>query len=297
MRFLFAFLISLFPHMALADWAFDAPGRILSHSAMSCGQVSNGRYCLELGCVEGGDLMFHLNALEHSTISEANKIRLNLSVSRQLLPAIEFLLAGEVGLFFAPFEERHLPGLDRLKAGSRAEAIFWMGPVLKGAKGPVSLRGSSKAIDAALAACPLPDFAARDLERRKWDDPQAAVRLEMAEQCRDAGTTPGAPKEGFVTEVDADGIPPIDLLVNHGAVPCLNAPSLVCGSAGCLHSLWIGQDNGRYVRVLRSNIHGLSADGSGQITLNLHGGACGLVGAEPCAKRFQVFNDRLELLE
>ena len=297
MRFLLFCLACLTPSFALADWAFDAPRRILSHSAMSCGSTGDGSYCLELGCVEGGPLMFHLNALEHSRMSEANKVRLNLSVARQLMPAIEFTLGGDVGLFDAPFEERHIEGLEALKAGNRAEARFWMGPVLQGAKGPVSLRGSSKAIDAALAACPMPDFAARDLERRTVDDPRAAVRLAMAEMCGEVGGVTSEPNETFVTEVDADGKAPMDLLMNHGAVPCSTAATLVCGSAGCVNSLWIGQESGRYVRVLQTNLYGLTADGSGRIIVDFHGSACGLVGAAPCAKAFRVEPTRLDPLD
>lgn len=292
-RFVLCFLC-FFARPLHAEWIVNGPENILDQSALVCGTTPNGEVCLELGCDSGGELQFAMNALYHSRMSEANLIETNLYVGKRMIPVIDLENAGDHGIFRGQLEQYHLDGLKLLKAGRRANARFWMGANLQGDKGDFSLKGSGKAIDAVMAACPLPDFKARDLAQRTVDDPLAHVRSEYTAECNRMGGQIAAVQEHVMTSLDADGETPMDIVIDHGAMICSTSPSHYCGSAGCLTSLWIGQENGRFTRVFSGNTYGISADGSGVVTMAFHGGACGLAGAAPCKKSYSVFADRLE---
>lgn len=251
---------------------------------------SAGRYlCFELSCDAGRELGFRLNA---KRTNMPDRVEATVVVGNRVAATIEFERTPPVQDYMGLIEKYHFDGLRRMQAGNRAELRIWQGRGHPTLRYPMSLRGSRVAIQAVLDACALPDFAARKIT----DNPLGQIEGRIKRTCDDLGGTMSR-GEGLVRALEMNGDGQPDLVINYGSVICSAARTLVCGSAGCLHSLWIGLGEGRYREIWANNIHGLAVIDRGVVRIAFHGSACGLVGAAPCSKTFRVLPDRLEPID
>jgi hypothetical protein len=271
---------------ASANWEFEGGEEADLQVARVC-KEDGGTLCLELGCSVGEPLGFRLISQNMPEMVAAPRLDTLLFVGSQLAGSLEFRANG-LESFRTPLEETHLRGIRQLKAGVRAQLHVWYGEDAAPEIHQFTLIGSRVAIQAAEAQCPMPDFAARELERRTMQDPAARILADMREACT---VLSGSLTEGpdYAVPFDIDGTGPMDLRVNHGALVCDSTPDLVCGSAGCLTSLWVGLDDGRYRRVFMNAIQDASErQEPGVVTLSLKGTQCGSADAGPCAQRFEL---------
>ncbi|CAN0064425.1 unnamed protein product, partial [Chrysoparadoxa australica] len=185
-------------------------------------------------------------------------------------------------------EETHLRGIQRLKAGIRAQLHVWYSGDAAPEVHNFTLIGSRNAITAVEQVCPQPDFAAREMERRTLPDPATKILGDMREACTvlDGQLSVG---EDFDVAIDIDGKPPMDLRVNHGAMVCDSTPDMVCGAAGCLTSFWLGLDDGRYRRVFLDAIQDATlTEQPGVLTLSLNGPRCGGDDTVACDRIYEL---------
>jgi hypothetical protein len=76
-----------------------------------------------------------------------------------------------------------------------------------------------------------------------------------------------------------------DYLLNYQHVRCGNSAEGFCGSGGCLHQLFVSQNDGSYAKVLDKNLLRIrfgTVGGRRSVTLDLHGSECGKVGVAEC---------------
>ncbi len=125
-------------------------------------------------------------------------------------------------------------------------------------------------------------------------DPAGLAQAEAAQFCQQNGGVLQV-GDGFLSEPDLNGDGRKDLVLDWGAFACTgNSVSAYCGSAGCVHGLYIALKDGGYKELFEFNVHGYDAEVMPVITLYLHGGACGGIGADRCVKYFTI-DDALEL--
>lgn len=176
---------------------------------------------------------------------------------------------------------------DQLAGGGAAELLLdapnWQAGYL------LPLDTAQAPLVEVLRTCPLPAPPA-------IIDPIEDARAEATQFC---GQMSGQLQvaDGFVSEPDLNGDGRADLVLNWGAFSCTSGGvSSYCGSAGCVHGMFIALEGGGYKEILETNIRGYSAQVMPVIELNLHGGSCGGVGAERCVKYFTL-DQALELDE
>ncbi|SNT22789.1 hypothetical protein [Antarctobacter heliothermus] len=272
---------------ARADWEFIGGEEATVHTARVC-KGADEVLCLELGCTLGDPLAFRLTSQNMAGMVAAAQLDTLLFVGSQLAGSLDFSQSG-LESFHAPLEETHLRGIQRLKAGIRAQLHVWYSGDAAPEVHNFTLIGSQNAITAVEQFCPQPDFAARELERRTLPDPATKILGDMREACTvlDGQLTVG---EDFDVAIDIDGKPPLDLRVNHGAMVCDSTPDMVCGPAGCLTSFWLGLDNGQYRRVFLDAIQDAALTGQpGVLTLSLKGSRCGDGDdAGPCGRAYEL---------
>jgi hypothetical protein len=127
-------------------------------------------------------------------------------------------------------------------------------------------------------------------------DPAEIARAKGAQFCQQMGGTLQV-TDGFESRPDLNGDGREDLVLNWGALGCsTGGASGFCGSAGCVHGLFIALEGGGYKEILETNIRGYSAETIPVITLHLHGGSCGGLGADRCVK-YYTLDGALELDE
>jgi hypothetical protein len=100
-----------------------------------------------------------------------------------------------------------------------------------------------------------------------------------------------------LSDVNGDGLP--DYLVDYGQFQCNGAASsnLYCGTAGCPVVAFVAAPNKQYVQVSLGHLRGytvVKADNLTLLQVNLHGSACGQVGAYDCVKRLRYASGRFE---
>lgn len=270
---------------ALANWEFIGGDDATAHAARVC-KGTDEVLCLELGCARGDPLSFRLTSQNMAGMVAAPRLDTLLFVGSQLAGSLDFSQSG-LESFHAPLEETHLRGIQRLKAGVRAQLHVWYSGDAAPEVHRFTLIGSRVAINAVEQYCPLPDFAAREMDRRTLKDPATKILGDMREACTvlDGQLTVG---DTFAKTIDIDGKPPMDLRVNHGAMVCDSTPDMVCGPAGCLTSFWLGLEDGRYRRVFLDAIQDAALTGQpGVLTLSLKGSRCGDGDdAGPCGRRY-----------
>lgn len=285
----FSVLAIVWAAAAQAQWVSTTQEGSGRHAATGCTEIGDRKLCLELSCTDGAPLSWGLSSENIAEMVAAPAVDALVFVGSRLAGSLDFTASG-LEAFRAPLEEAHLDGLERLKAGITAELRIWFGADVPPAIHRIGLRGSRKAIEAVEAACPMPDFAAREIERRTMADPGAVVLGELAEACTalDGALTV---QEGFVREVELDGAPGLDLVIDHSLAECSTAASLVCGASGCLHSVWLQQSDGRYRRVFLDSVRSVLPVEPGVIEMARQGRACG---GGSCRTRYIVNAGTLE---
>lgn len=274
---------------ARANWVFEGGEGSDTHVARVC-KGGDPQLCLELGCSTGEPLSFRLTSQNSPDMVAAPRLDTLLFVGSQLAGSLEFSHTG-LETFQAPLEETHLRGIGRLKAGIRAQLHVWYSNDSAPEIHRFTLIGSNNAITSVEEFCPLPDFDARELERRTLSDPGAKIMADMREACAvlDGSMSVG---ENFAVPFDIDGRAPMDLRVNHGALVCDSTPDLVCGPAGCLTSFWTALDDGRYRRVFMNAVQDARPVEPGRVALQFKGTRCGEADAL-CEQSFVLEGEEL----
>jgi hypothetical protein len=93
-----------------------------------------------------------------------------------------------------------------------------------------------------------------------------------------------AMEPGFISRSDVNGDGIKDFILDYSKFACADGSHINCGGAGCLTQVFVSAD-GDYVKVLDENVRALRfarVHGRPAMRLELHGSACGRVGAEPC---------------
>lgn len=94
-------------------------------------------------------------------------------------------------------------------------------------------------------------------------------------------------KEGFSARKDVNGDGVDDYILNYDKYVCGDSSTYFCGTAGCLVQVFASLRDGSYAKVLDENVRQLAfktIKGRPAMILDLHGSACGRVGAAPCRK-------------
>lgn len=92
---------------------------------------------------------------------------------------------------------------------------------------------------------------------------------------------------GFIKrqDVNGDGVP--DYWLDYEEVRCGDAATFFCGTGGCVQQIIASMKDGTFKLVYDENAHRIRfavRKGKPIMMLDLHGSACGKVGAAPCAK-------------
>ena len=112
------------------------------------------------------------------------------------------------------------------------------------------------------------------------------IRAAMSEARKDCSASLKF-KKGFLTRRDVNGDGVTDFILDYGAAECGDRLSFYCGSGGCTTQVFASLPDGGYAKVLDDTVRGVRFDrvrGRPAMVLDLHGSACGKVGAEPCRK-------------
>ncbi|MEA2872780.1 MAG: hypothetical protein QOH67_2756 [Hyphomicrobiales bacterium] len=91
----------------------------------------------------------------------------------------------------------------------------------------------------------------------------------------------------FITERDINGDGVRDYILDYGEFECDGSATYFCGTGGCLTQVFASLPNGGYVKALDENVRDIKFRQIGKrsvIVLDLHGSACGKVGAAPCPR-------------
>jgi hypothetical protein len=111
---------------------------------------------------------------------------------------------------------------------------------------------------------------------------QAAIE-ENKKACGDGAKV----KPQFIAEKDINGDGMKDYVLDYGEFECDGSASYFCGTGGCLTQVFVSLPNGSYVKVLDENVRDLkfrTVRGRPAMVLDLHGSACGKVGAAACPR-------------
>lgn len=139
-----------------------------------------------------------------------------------------------------------------------------------------------KVLVLAAALVLLPAAAQAQSFRNLPANVQAAIQ-ENVKSC-DGKTTF---KDGFVSEKDVNGDSVVDYVLDYGHFVCDGNEGYFCGTGGCLTQVFASLRGGGYLKALDENVRDLKfrlVKGRPAMVLDLHGSACGKVGAAPCPK-------------
>ena len=91
----------------------------------------------------------------------------------------------------------------------------------------------------------------------------------------------------FISEKDVNGDGVKDYVLDYGEFECEGSASFFCGTGGCLTQVFASLPDGGYAKVLDQNVRDIkfrNVRGRPAIVLDLHGSACGKVGAAACRR-------------
>jgi hypothetical protein len=114
--------------------------------------------------------------------------------------------------------------------------------------------------------------------------PQSA-QAAIADARKECAPEKATLKPGFLQTKDVNGDGRVDYILDYGAFECGGAATFYCGTGGCLTQVFASRDDGSHVKVLDENVRQLNfakRAGRPAMILDLHGSACGRVGAERC---------------
>ena len=113
------------------------------------------------------------------------------------------------------------------------------------------------------------------------------VRAAIQESVKQCGAEKAAFKWGFIVAEDVNGDGVDDYVLDYGKFVCGNTQSYFCGSGGCLTQVFVSLPDGKYAEALDDIVRDLrftrDAQGRPEMLLELHGSACGKIGAAPCS--------------
>ena len=262
-------------------WSVQGPRAGLTRSAAICpvedGVVGNF-FCVALACDEGPPGWEIALAGVGARPPEA---RTTWTIPGHGSFAMDMTLAEP--MTYVAYRAPYLPEaqaelMAALRAGS-AVTIAFDTPGIDAQTVP--LRGSARALSAALEACPAPLAPV-------IADPPAHVLAQIAKD-RGAAVDRLSPRPGFVSEIEvnADGVP--DLVLDWGAVEAPDGfMSFYCGSAGCLTELYVSVPGG-WRRAFGDNVYGVIP--AQVLEIPTHGSFCGRVGAAGCTFYYRVNDD------
>lgn len=102
-------------------------------------------------------------------------------------------------------------------------------------------------------------------------------------QCEE-GEEPGF-KQGFLTLKDINGDGKPDYILNYEHFQCGEFVTVFCGTGGCLTEIFATDGDGGYIDVWNESarrIRFATIKKRPAMVIDLHGSACGRVGADPC---------------
>jgi hypothetical protein len=91
----------------------------------------------------------------------------------------------------------------------------------------------------------------------------------------------------FVTSKDVNGDGKPDYILDYEHFQCGETITYFCGSGGCLTQVFASLPDGSYVKAWDANVRAIRfarVKGKPAMILDLHGSACGKVGAAPCPR-------------
>jgi hypothetical protein len=94
-------------------------------------------------------------------------------------------------------------------------------------------------------------------------------------------------KAKFIAERDVNDDGVKDYILDYGEFECDGSSTYFCGTGGCLVQVFASLPNGGYVKVLDEDVRDLKfrrVRGRPAMVLDLHGSACGKVGAASCPR-------------
>jgi hypothetical protein len=115
--------------------------------------------------------------------------------------------------------------------------------------------------------------------------PNIQAAIQESEKSCDEGHLTFKPKFVERRDVNGDGIR--DYILNYGETECGGSAMHFCGTGGCSTQVFASLDDGSFVMVLDENVRGLQfrrLSGRPAMIVDVHGAACGRVGAESCRK-------------
>lgn len=116
----------------------------------------------------------------------------------------------------------------------------------------------------------------------------ASGAVAYLDECKSFGSSV-SPTNKFISTVDLNDDGALDYLIDTNEI---NAPCF-CGSGGCTIQAWVS-DGGSYIKAFESNVRGWQVSPRASLPplliVDLHGTACGGVGADLCVKAL-VYQD------
>lgn len=108
-----------------------------------------------------------------------------------------------------------------------------------------------------------------------------AVR-EARDGCKAFGAGPGFARSDL--DLNGDGVK--DWVLDHRHVECDGGSSMFCGNAGCLFEVFLSTPGGGFAKAYGSNVREYEFLPGHPATIRheLHGSACGRIGAEECRR-------------
>lgn len=267
----------------------DGPGGLAVASI--CQPGADGLVCLNLMCSDDQDLGFALQTSFPVTEDIAGNIVVDRGAPAQML----FAAPTNPGApSVAKWGQRNHENLvAAMKKGRAVYLNYDLGQGMRNVT--LSLRGSSRALNVVMDACPKP--------LPKVPDPVAMVLEAVAPICAEVGQLPpvaGELAEDLITYPDLDGDGRDDAVIGWEYAPC-GYSRMYCGSAGCPTSFLRQTEDGEFAVAQGGHAHGYQIlpglQGRNDLRLFLHGSVCDRVGAMGCEMLFRWTTDgRLELL-
>lgn len=119
------------------------------------------------------------------------------------------------------------------------------------------------------------------------------VEKTLNDMAKDCGADPAARGKALTSiDLNGDGIP--DWVLDAGELKCEMA-SFWCGTGGCTLNIFVSS-GADFTLVWEENAHAwkpVKIGGRPGIHFDLHGSACGRVGAAPCSQRYVFQGSRL----
>lgn len=183
------------------------------------------------------------------------------------------------------------PGLhDRIVAalsqGRRAQIILRPPDDAPALRLRLGLSGAGPRLAEAMAVCDRPGVT-------PVRNPAGQVFARLREQC---GALGGAASRGrnFVSGIDLDGVPPMDIRLDYGEVGCPELAETLCRDGACMTALFQARPDGRYVHVFTGFAEGIRAETQRLVRMALPDGTCD---APPCETVFELSDGMLRPLD